>query len=89
MAKAEIGWTRKNAEGIKIDVYARRVGDQWLFYQRERRYDRWEIMENPPGEDWMILLEAVERRLARKLVRPEEVIRLRKWISERFPDLLP
>jgi hypothetical protein len=88
MAKAEIGWTRKNEEGIKIDVYARRVGDQWLFFQRERRFDRWESVKDPPGEDWMTLLGAVERRLARKLVRPEEVTRLRKCISERFPELL-
>jgi hypothetical protein len=86
MAKAQIGWTRTNAEGIKLDVYARRVGDRWFFYSRQRRYERWQLMEHPPLEDWLILLESIERRLSRRLVRPEEITRVRRAIQERFPE---
>jgi hypothetical protein len=87
MAKAEIGWTRTNDEGIKLDVYARRIGDRWFFYSRARRYDCWKLMEDPPLVDWQALLNAVERRSTRRLVRPEEVTRLRRLIQERFPGV--
>jgi hypothetical protein len=87
MAKAEIGWTRTDEDGIKRDVYAHRVGDRWLFYSRTRRYECWQLMENPPLEDWQALLDAVERRLTRRLVRPEEVGRIRRAIQDRFPEV--
>jgi hypothetical protein len=86
MAKAEIGWTRAGEDGIKLDVYARRIGDRWFFYCRERRYERWQEMKNPPLPDWLALLDAVERRSSRRLVRPEEVTRVRQAIQERFPE---
>jgi hypothetical protein len=86
MAKAEIGWTRKSGEGIRLEIYARRVGDQWRFFWRERRYESWQALELPPLEDWLILLDSLERRLARRLARPEEVSRLRKTIREQFPE---
>jgi hypothetical protein len=38
-------------------------------------------------EDWLALLDAVERRVQRRLIRPEEVARLRKTIRERFPEV--
>ena len=62
MAKAEIGWTRTTDEGVKLDCYAQHVGDRWIFYQRERRYEQWQRIEEPPLEDWMELLDAVKTR---------------------------
>jgi hypothetical protein len=85
-AKAEISWKRRTEEGIKTEVYAQHVGNRWLFYARERRFERWEIMHHPPLEDWLELLDAVERRIRRRLLRPEEATRLRQTIRERFPD---
>ena len=84
-AKAEIGWKGRTAEGERREAYAQRVGGRWLFYARERRYERWEPLEQPPLEDWMALLDSVRRRIARRLLRPEEENRLVKTILERFP----
>jgi hypothetical protein len=85
-AKAEISWKGVTAEGLKREVYARRVGGEWRFFARAKRYDQWQPLENPPLEDWLKLLDAVRRRAARRLLRPEEPIRLKKTILELFPE---
>jgi hypothetical protein len=85
MAKAEISWKGKTEEGNKREVYAQKVGDRWKFFARERRYDRWMAMEDPPMEDWLELLDAVRRRIARRLLRPEEEDRVKRTIVERYP----
>jgi hypothetical protein len=36
-------------------------------------------------EDWLALLDSVQRRINRRLLRPESETRLRKIILERFP----
>ncbi len=86
MAKAEISWRRTTAEGVRIQVYARHVGRDWRFFSRERRYDIWQALPDPPVEDWLSLLDAVQRRINRRLLRPEEEDRVKKSIRERFPD---
>jgi hypothetical protein len=85
-SKAEIGWKRRTPEGVKREVYARHVGDRWLFFAREKRFDQWEPVPEPPIEDWLELLDAVRRRVNRRLLRPEEEDRVEKCIHERFPD---
>jgi hypothetical protein len=84
MAKAEISWKRQAADGTRHQVYARRVGCEWRFYERGRRYDRWQPLANPPLEDWLELLEAVQRRISRRRLRPEEETRVKQTILERF-----
>jgi hypothetical protein len=86
MAKAQIGWNSRTALGDKRQVYARHVGDRWLFFAREARFDRWRPLPDPSLEDWLELLEAVERRVRRRLLRPDEPDRIRRAIEERFPD---
>lgn len=86
MAKAEISWKGRTADGRKREVYAHHVGDRWLFFEREKRYDNWQAIEHPPLEDWLELLDSVERRIQRRLLRPEEAGRIRKAIRERYPD---
>ena len=86
MAKAEISWRRTTAEGTRLQVYARHVGRDWRFFARERRYDRWQAIEEPPLQDWLELLDSVQRRINRRLLRPEEEDRVKKSIRERFPD---
>jgi hypothetical protein len=86
MAKAEISWRRTTAEGIRLQVYAQHVGRDWRFFARERRYDQWEAVADPPLEDWLELLDAVERRINRRLLRPEEEGRVKRCIRERFPE---
>ena len=81
----DISWTRRNEDGERVEVYVDHVGDQWIFYSRERRHDEWQVMENPPQEDWQELLDAVERRIGRGLIKPIEAERLRKIIQLRFP----
>ncbi|PYK98029.1 MAG: hypothetical protein DME18_03725 [Verrucomicrobia bacterium] len=85
-AKAEISWKGRTAEGVRCEVYARRVGGEWRFFAREKRYDPWRALERPPLEDWLELLDAVQRRIARRLLRPEEETRVKKTIRERFPE---
>jgi len=86
-AKAEIGWTRRTSEGVKLDVYVQHVGDRWKFFRREKRYDPWEPVAEPPLEDWLELLDAVQRKMQRRLLRPEEEARVKQAIRERFPDV--
>jgi hypothetical protein len=84
--KAQISWKGRAAGGARREVYARRIGGQWRFFAREKRFDRWEPLENPPLEDWVELLDGVRRRVARRLLRPEEAARVRQTISELFPE---
>jgi hypothetical protein len=85
MAKAEVSWKRVTPEGVKLQVYARHVSRQWRFFVRERRYDQWQQLLDPPLEDWLELLDAVRRRINRRLLRPEEEDRVKQSIRERFP----
>jgi hypothetical protein len=86
MAKAEISWKRVTVEGEKLQVYAHRFGGRWLFYSRYRRHDQWQNVPDPPLEDWLELLDAVGRRVARRLLPPKEAERVEQAIRERFPD---
>jgi hypothetical protein len=86
MAKAEISWKRKNEEGVKREVYVHCVGQDWKFFVREKRYDEWELMKAPLLEDYLELLDGVRRRIARRLMRPEEEQRVRKLIREAYPE---
>ena len=86
MPKAEISWKRVTEEGSKLQVNARHVGRDWLFFARERRYDCWQAVEEPPLEDWMELLDAIQRLINRRRIRPEEEARVKKVIRERFPE---
>jgi hypothetical protein len=85
MPKAEISWKRATPEGTTLQCYAQHVGRQWVFYRREKRFDRWQEIKDPPQEDWLALLDSVRRRINRRLLRPEEEARLLKAIAERFP----
>ena len=86
MPKAEISWKGHSAEGLKREVYAQRVGGEWRFFERERRYDQWRPLPNPPLADWLELLDAVQRRITRRRLRPEEESRVKKVIQEHYPD---
>jgi hypothetical protein len=85
-SKTEISWKRRTEEGERVEVYAKRVGDQWKFFMRDRRYDQWQAVAEPPLEDWLELLDGVRRRINRRLQRPEEEARIEKEIHERFPE---
>ena len=86
MAKAEISWKRVTEEGESLQVYVQHVGREWLFFAREKRFDQWQEVKEPPLEDWLELLDAVRRRINRRLLRPEEEERVQKSIRERFPE---
>jgi len=86
MAKAEISWRRVTLDGVRLQVYARHVGRDWRFFARERRYERWQAVDDPPLEDWLALLDSVQRRINRRLLRPEEEARVKKIIVERYPE---
>ena len=86
MAKAEISWKRRSAEGERLEIYAHHVGDRWIFYKRERRIGEYAKFDDPLLEDWLELLNAIRRRVARRLLRPEETGRVAKRIHELFPE---
>lgn len=86
MAKAEISWKRETETGERVEVYARHVGDQWKFFMRDRRYEQWQPVADPPLADWLELLDGVRRRIGRRLLRPEEEERVKKSIYERYPE---
>lgn len=86
MPKAEISWKRVTDEGVRLQVYAQHVGRDWRFFSREKRYDRWQAIEEPPLEDWLELLDSIQRLINRRRIRPEEEERVKKTIRERFPE---
>ena len=86
MAKAEISWKSKTEEGVKREVYVHCVGQEWKFFEREKRYDEWQPLKQPLLDDYLELLDAVKRRIARRLLRPEEEKRVRKLIRESYPE---
>lgn len=86
MPKAEVSWKRVTGEGEKLQVYAQRIGREWRFFARERRYDPWQPVPEPPLEDWLELLDAVQRLITRRRLQPEHEEHLRRRIRERFPE---
>jgi hypothetical protein len=86
MAKAEISWKRTTEDGQKIQVYAHHVSQQWRFFKRVKRFDEWQRVPEPPLEDWLELLDAVQRLISRRRYQPDDEERLKKTILEKFPD---
>lgn len=81
MPSRDISWTRRTEDGERVEIYVDQSGDRWIFHSRERRPEPWQVVENPPLEDWERLLDAVERRIGRQLMKPEEADRIRKMIQ--------
>jgi len=86
MPKAEISWKRVTEEGEKLQVYAQHVGREWKFFHRAKRFDVWQPVKNPPLEDWLELLDAVQRLITRRRYQPDDELLLRRMIRERFPE---
>ena len=74
-------------EGVKLQMYAQRVSRDWPFFVREKRFDRWQPVPEPPLEDWLELLDAVQRLITRRRLQPDDEDRLRRRIRERFPEV--
>jgi hypothetical protein len=86
MAKAEISWKRVTDDGVKLQVYAQHVGREWKFFHREKRFDQWQAIPEPPLEDWLELLDAVQRLIVRRRYQPDDEEDVRKKIRDRFPE---
>jgi hypothetical protein len=86
MPKAEISWKRVTESGLKLQVYAQHIGKEWHFFHREKRYDQWRRIENPPLEDWLELLDAVQRLIVRRRYQPDDEEELRELIRESYPE---
>lgn len=84
--KGEISWKGRTAEGDRREVYAKHKGDRWSFFVRGKRNDQWRPLEDPPLDDWLELLDGVQRRIQRQLVRPEEEERVKTTIRKRHPS---
>ena len=87
MPKAEVSWKRVTEEGTKLQVYAQRVSGDWRFFAREKRFDQWQPVPEPPLEDWLALLDAVQRLITRRRLQPVHEEHLRRRIRERFPEV--
>ena len=86
MAKAEISWKRRTEDGQRLEVYAHHVGDRWIFYSRERRIGDYAVVEHPPLQDWLELLDSLVRLVNRRRYQPSDEELLRRQIRERFPE---
>jgi hypothetical protein len=86
MPKAEISWKRRTDDGEKLQVYVQHVGREWRFFHREKRFDVWQPVKEPPLEDWLELLDAMQRLITRRRYQPDDEARLRRMIRERFPE---
>ena len=87
MPKAEISWKRVTEDGVKLQVNAQRVSREWRFSVREKRFDQWQRVKEPPLEDWLELLDAVHRLVTRRRLQPDDEERVRRRIRERFPEV--
>ena len=87
MPKAEISWKRVTEDGEKLQVYAQHIGRDWHFFHRAKRFDVWQRVKEPPVEDWLELLDAVQRLVNRRRYQPDDEMRLRAQIRERFPEV--
>ena len=87
MPKAEISWKRVTDAGVKLQVYAQHIGRDWVFYRREKRFDVWQEVPEPPLEDWLALLDAVGRLVTRRRYQPADEEQVRRRIRELFPDV--
>ena len=85
--KGDIGWKRRDKDGKRLQIRAKKVGDRWLFQIRRKRFDDWHNHDAPPIEDWLELLEAVRRRIQRNLIPEIEEEYLMKTIREQFPKV--
>ena len=86
MPKAEISWKRVTEDGEKLQVYVQRVKREWNFFHRAKRFDNWQPVPEPPLEDWLELLDAVQRLVNRRRYQPADEERVRAQIRERFPE---
>jgi hypothetical protein len=86
MPKAEISWKRVTDDGVKLQVSVQHVGREWIFFQREKRFDQWRPVPEPPLEDWLELLDAMRRLITRRRYQPDDEEHLRRRIRERFPE---
>jgi hypothetical protein len=86
MPKAEIAWKRVTEDGEKLQVYAQHVGREYHFFHRSKRFDVWQRVKEPPLDDWLELLDAIERLVNRRRYQPADVEVLRRQIRERFPE---
>jgi hypothetical protein len=84
--KSEISWKRITEDGEKIQVNAQRVSRSWKFSHRGKRFDSWQPVPEPPLEDWLELLDAIQRLITRRRYQPDDEELLRRQIRERFPD---
>ena len=86
MPKAEISWKRVTEDGLKLQVNAQHVGREWKFFHREKRFDQWQPVAEPPLEDWLELLDAIQRLVVRRRYQPDDEEDVRKKIRDRFPE---
>jgi hypothetical protein len=86
MPKAEISWKRVTEDGEKLQVYVQRVKREWRFFHRSRRFENWQPVAEPPLEDWLELLDAVQRLITRRRYQPDDEVLLRRQILEHFPE---
>jgi hypothetical protein len=85
MARTDISWVRTDADGAKFQVYAHQVGVRWDFFFRPGRHDDWEVLENPPLEDWLQVLDGVRRRAQRRLYAPDDAAKVEALVRAKFP----
>lgn len=85
MAKAEIGFERTEEDGTARHVYVAHNGGQFRFFAREKRYEHWVPVVDPPIEDWLEFLDCVRRRISRRKMMPDDEKRVIACIRSRFP----
>lgn len=82
--RGEIKWKLRDADGHRYELRAQLRGGEWRFWIRLGRFDSWKPHPNPSKEDWFRLLDAVERRVTRRLIPEETLAKLRRLIRELF-----
>jgi hypothetical protein len=85
MAKSGITWKGVFADGEERQVSADRVGGEWAFHERSKRFENWRLIAKPSLEDWLELLDGVRRRIGRGLMHSADEKMVLRRLRERFP----
>lgn len=86
MAKKEISWKRKDEDGNRCQVKAHQSRSHWDFFVREGRFDEWMPLPHPPLEDWLALLDGLERRVVRRMYGEADIKQVKTFIHQNFPE---
>ncbi len=80
--RQEINWRTRRPDKTIYDVRVARWAGEMKFQFKEKGEERWDSEKKPELQDWEDLLDALERRYARKQSTDKEIDYVKKQIAQ-------